>query len=85
MDDTSSVSQSPTTPLYNRFYSTGDFSLGSRNISRASGGSLSCESGAYNGSLQDRIHRIECELLNEKEEHKKLRKVSPFSIFQPNN
>ena len=86
--DTSSVSQSPTTPLHNRLLSSGDISHGSRNVARTLahlGGSLSYESGAYSDNLQDRCQRLECELASEKEEHKKLRKVPCFLVSQPNN
>src|SRR5258708_17388972 len=82
--DTFSVSQSPTTPLHNRLLSAGDISHGSRNVAGTLGGSLSYESGAYSGNLQDRCQCLECELTYEKEEHKKLRKVPHFLISQSN-
>ena len=83
--DISSVSQSPITPLHNRLLSAGNISHGSRNVVGTLGGSLSYESGAYSGNLQDRCQHLKCELTYEKEEHKKLRKVPCFLISQSNN
>ena len=85
LDDTSFVSQSPTTPLHNRLLSAGDFSHGSKNIARTLDGSLSYESSTYRSNLHDRCQHLECELSYEKEEHKKLRKVPRFLVSQPNN
>ena len=80
LDDTSSVSQSPTTPLHNRLLSAGNISQGSKNAARTLGGPLSYELGAYSSNLQDRCQRLEYELTYKKEEHKKLRKV-PRSLY----
>jgi hypothetical protein len=85
LDDTSSVSQSPTTLLNNRLLSASGFSHDSRNVARTLAGSLSYESGAYSSNLQDRCQRLECELSYKKEEHKKLRKVPRFLVSQSNN
>src|SRR5258708_3087735 len=83
--DTFSLSQSPTTPLHNRLLSASDISHGSRNVAGTLGGSLSYESGTYSGNLQNRCQCLKCELTYEKEEHKKLRKVSHFLVSQSNN
>jgi hypothetical protein len=81
LDDTSSVSLSPNTPLL----SPHELSHGSGGFSRTLGGSLSYGSGAYSSNLQDKYQQLERQLLNEKEEHMKLRKVSRLLIFQPNS
>lgn len=89
LDDTlSAVSLSPNTPLNNTLLSPGDFSHSSRSLSSTLGGSFyesGKESGAYTSSLQDRCQRLEWELLKEKGDHVKLRKVFHFRTLQHNN
>ena len=85
LDDTpSSVSLSPNTPLHNTLLSPGDFSHSSRGFSSTLGGSFN-ESGAYNSNLHDKCQRLEWELLKEKRDNIKLRKVIHFHILQHNN
>ena len=82
LNNTSSISQSLTTSLHNRLLSSSDFLYDSRNLACTLGGLLSYESGAYTGSFWDRCQHLECKLLNEKEKHKKLRKVPCFLVSQ---
>ena len=54
LDDTSSVSQSPTTSLHNRLLSIGNFSHGSANASRTLGSTFSYKSSIYMRNLQNK-------------------------------
>jgi hypothetical protein len=83
-DSASSVSLSPNTPLHSSLLSPGDFSHSSRGFSSTLGGSIN-ESGAYNSNLHDKCQRLEWELLKEKRDNIKLRKVIHVHILQRNN
>ena len=86
LDDSSSISLSPNTPLRNTLLSPGDFSHGSGKFSGSLAGSLSYRSGAYSDrDLHAKCQRLEWELSKEKEEHEKAKKVPISLILQPIN
>jgi len=68
LDDITSTTTSPLTPLDSSLWLPDDFSSGARNVAGPPTGLFSCDSGAYT-QIQYKCQCLEYDLLKEKEDH----------------
>src|SRR5882672_1328301 len=78
LDDITSTTTSPLTPLDSSLWLPDDFSSGARNVAGPPTGLFSRDSGAYT-QIQYKCQHLEYDLLKEKEDHNTLKFIAIFS------